>query len=82
MDRPAPPLPEAEPQGSNWSVRGGGTELTGTPASLLGWLLGRTDGIGLHHGAFLPGRETLRLAAHTLAAGYVAACGSLVETQR
>ena len=43
---------------------------------------GRTDGIGLHHGAFLPGRETLRLAAHTLAAGYVAACGSLVETQR
>ncbi|HJE50596.1 MAG TPA: M20 family metallopeptidase [Tessaracoccus flavescens] len=38
---------------------------------------GRTDGIGLHHGAFLPGRETLRIVAQTMAAGYVAAAGAL-----
>lgn len=34
---------------------------------------GRVDGIGLHHGAFLPDRDALRLAAQTMAAGYVAA---------
>lgn len=39
---------------------------------------GRIDGIGLHHGAFLPGREALQLAAHTMAAGYVAAAGMLL----
>lgn len=33
---------------------------------------GRVDGIGLHHGAYLPGRDALRLAAQTMAAGYVA----------
>jgi len=39
---------------------------------------GRVDGIGLHHGAFLPGREALRLAAHAFAAGYVAAAESVL----
>ncbi|MBB1483799.1 amidohydrolase [Tessaracoccus sp. MC1865] len=34
---------------------------------------GHVDGVGLHHGAFLPGREALQLAAHAFAAGYVAA---------
>ncbi|MFD0866192.1 M20 family metallopeptidase, partial [Tessaracoccus lubricantis] len=36
---------------------------------------GHVDGVGLHHGAFLPGRESLQLAAHAFAAGYVAAAG-------
>ena len=40
---------------------------------------GRVDGVGLHHGAFLPGRDALRLAAHTLAAGYVAAAQTVLE---
>lgn len=31
------------------------------------------DGIGLHHGAFLPGRDSLRLSAQAFAAGYAAA---------
>ena len=34
---------------------------------------GRVDGIGLHHGAFLPGRDSLRLSAQAFAAGYAAA---------
>lgn len=38
---------------------------------------GRVDGVGLHHGAFLPGREALQLCAHAYAAGYVAAAGLL-----
>jgi maleylpyruvate isomerase len=37
-----------------WVVGEGGFEITGTPASLLGWLLGRTDGIGLHSDQPLP----------------------------
>ena len=37
-----------------WVVGSGGPEITGTPASLLGWLLGRTDGIGLHSDGPLP----------------------------
>lgn len=37
-----------------WTVKGGGPEITGTPPSLLGWLLGRTDGIGLHSEQALP----------------------------
>ncbi|MDO5678490.1 MAG: peptidase dimerization domain-containing protein, partial [Propionibacteriaceae bacterium] len=36
---------------------------------------GKVDGVGLHHGAFLPGRDSLRLAAQAYAAGYVAAAG-------
>lgn len=41
-----------------WTVEPGGVELTGPPPSLLGYLLGRTDGVGLHTDATLP-----RLAA-------------------
>jgi maleylpyruvate isomerase len=37
-----------------WTVRPGGPEVTGPPPSLLGWLLGRTDGVGLHSAAPLP----------------------------
>lgn len=37
-----------------WPVGDGGFEVTGTPASLLGWLLGRTDGIGVHSDEPLP----------------------------
>lgn len=31
-----------------WVVAGGGPEISGPPPSLLGWLIGRTDGIGLY----------------------------------
>ncbi|MGI8577776.1 MAG: maleylpyruvate isomerase family mycothiol-dependent enzyme [Nocardioidaceae bacterium] len=37
-----------------WTVGPGGQEVTGPPPSLLGWLLGRTDGIGLHSDEPLP----------------------------
>ncbi|MGH3470499.1 MAG: maleylpyruvate isomerase family mycothiol-dependent enzyme [Nocardioidaceae bacterium] len=37
-----------------WEVAGGGTEITGPPPALLGWLLGRTDGLGLHSDQSLP----------------------------
>jgi len=37
-----------------WTVGDGGPEITGTPPSLLGWVLGRTDGIGLHSDQPLP----------------------------
>ena len=37
-----------------WTIGGGGHEVTGPPPSLLGWLLGRTDGIGLHTDEPLP----------------------------
>lgn len=36
---------------------------------------GKLDGVGLHHGAFLPGRDALELCAQAFAAGYVAAAG-------
>lgn len=35
---------------------------------------GRINGVGLHHGAFLPGRETLRTAALSFAGAYLGAC--------
>ncbi len=41
-----------------WTVEPGGAEVTGPPPSLLGYLLGRTDGVGLHTAGTLP-----RLAA-------------------
>ncbi len=31
-----------------WVIAGGGPEVTGPPPALLGWLIGRTDGIGLY----------------------------------
>ncbi len=37
-----------------WTVDPGGPEIIGSPPSLLGWLLGRTDGIGLHTEGVLP----------------------------
>jgi maleylpyruvate isomerase len=37
-----------------WTVGSGGPEITGTPPSLLGWLLGRTDGIGVFSADPLP----------------------------
>ncbi len=37
-----------------WVVGAGGPEVTGTPPSLLGWVLGRTDGIGVHSDMALP----------------------------
>lgn len=37
-----------------WTVGDGGPEITGTPPSLLGWVIGRTHGIGLHSDAPLP----------------------------
>ena len=37
-----------------WTVGAGGFEITGTPPSLLGWVLGRTDGIGVHSEQALP----------------------------
>lgn len=37
-----------------WTVGGGGQEISGTPPSLLGWLIGRTDGIGLYSDQPLP----------------------------
>jgi maleylpyruvate isomerase len=43
-----------------WSVGDGGQEITGTPPSLLGWLIGRTNGIGLHSDQDLPTLEAWR----------------------
>ncbi len=37
-----------------WTVGAGGFEVTGPPPSLLGWLLGRTNGVGLHSDRALP----------------------------
>ncbi len=38
----------------SWTIGAGGPEITGTPPSLLGWLLGRTDGIGVFSQEALP----------------------------
>lgn len=37
-----------------WTVEPGGPEVVGAPPALLGWLLGRTEGIGLHAEGGLP----------------------------
>ena len=37
-----------------WTIEPGGPEVSGPPPSLLGWLLGRTDGVGLHSDYPLP----------------------------
>ncbi len=31
-----------------WVIGGGGEEISGPPPALLGWLIGRTDGVGLN----------------------------------
>jgi maleylpyruvate isomerase len=36
-----------EDQG-RWTIAGGGPEISGPPPALLGWMVGRTTGIGLH----------------------------------
>jgi maleylpyruvate isomerase len=40
-----------------WTVGAGGQTITGPPPSLLGWLIGRTEGIGLHSDDTLPTLE-------------------------
>jgi maleylpyruvate isomerase len=40
-----------------WTVGSGGQTITGPPPALLGWLIGRTDGIGLHSDDPLPTLE-------------------------
>jgi maleylpyruvate isomerase len=42
-----------EDQG-RWDVAGGGLEINGPPPALLGWLLGRSEGIALHTEGSLP----------------------------
>jgi maleylpyruvate isomerase len=44
----------------SWTVGAGGQEITGPPPALLGWLLGRTDGTGLHSDDPLPRMEAWR----------------------
>jgi maleylpyruvate isomerase len=43
-----------------WTVGAGGQEINGPPPALLGWLLGRTDGTGLHSDDPLPHLEAWR----------------------
>ncbi len=43
-----------------WTIGAGGQEITGPPPALLGWLLGRTDGTGLHTDGVLPHLEAWR----------------------
>jgi maleylpyruvate isomerase len=38
----------------SWTVGAGGQLITGPPPALLGWLIGRTQGIGLHSDQPLP----------------------------
>lgn len=45
-----------------------------TPSLMCFVGTGRIAGSGLHQGSYLPGRDTLRLAARTYAAAYVGAC--------
>jgi maleylpyruvate isomerase len=40
-----------------WTVGSGGQTITGPPPALLGWLIGRTQGIGLHSDDPLPPLE-------------------------
>lgn len=44
----------ASDDAGRWTVDPGGQEVVGSTPSLLGWLLGRTDGIGLHTDGVLP----------------------------
>lgn len=43
-----------------WTVGAGGPEISGPPPALLGWLLGRSDGTGLHCDGELPRMEAWR----------------------
>jgi maleylpyruvate isomerase len=52
-DKPGVVLLGNESDG-RWVVEPGGQEVSGPEPSLLGWLLGRTDGVGLHSDQPLP----------------------------
>lgn len=43
---------------------------------------GGSDGVGLHHPSFLPGRDALPLVARTYAAAYVAAASKVTEPMK
>ena len=56
-------------------------EYGSAAASLMTFVgTGRGDGIGLHHGAFLPDRDALSLVATAYAAGYLAAASCLSDS--
>ncbi len=52
-DSPGMVLVGNEDEG-RWTMEPGGDEVTGPPPSLLGYVLGRTDGAGLHTDGVLP----------------------------
>jgi maleylpyruvate isomerase len=52
-DKPGMVLVGIDDEG-RWTIEPGGPEVSGPPPSLLGWLLGRTDGVGLHSDGPLP----------------------------
>jgi maleylpyruvate isomerase len=52
-DKPGVVLVATDVEG-RWTIGSGGPEVSGAPPSLLGWLLGRTDGVGLHSDGPLP----------------------------
>lgn len=58
-DRPGMVLVANDDEG-RWTIEPGGPEVSGPPPSLLGWLLGRTDGVGLHSDQPLPDIGTWR----------------------
>lgn len=54
------------------------SEYGASAASLMCFVgTGRVNGVGLHHGAYLPGRDALELAARAFACGYAAAVDAL-----
>ena len=58
-DKPGMVLVGNDDEG-RWTISPGGAEVSGPPPSLLGWLLGRTDGVGLHSDQPLPALGTWR----------------------
>ncbi|MFY9916199.1 MAG: maleylpyruvate isomerase family mycothiol-dependent enzyme [Nocardioidaceae bacterium] len=52
-DKPGVVLVGNDDEG-RWMIEPGGPEVSGPPPSLLGWLLGRTEGVGLHSDSPLP----------------------------
>ncbi len=58
-DKPGMVLVGNDDEG-RWTIAPGGPEVSGPPPSLLGWLLGRTDGVGLHSDRPLPPLGTWR----------------------
>ncbi len=53
QDKPGVVLIGNDDEG-RWTIEPGGPEVSGPPPSLLGWLLGRTNGVGLHSSSPLP----------------------------